>query len=806
MIYIPFKTAFRNLLKNKKFSALNLFGPAIGIAACLIILLYVRYELSFDRFNVKADQIVRVVFRGNVRGQKIREANVMAPVAKTLKESFPEVLQATRLVKSSSSIIAYQNKSFKENAIAFVDPNFFQVFTLPFLEGNKKTALLQPNTIVITRTMAEKYFGTEEPLGKLLRFSNQKTSFRVTGEIDQVPANSHFHFDFFASMESLPDSRSNSFMESGYYTYLVLPKGYDYKKLQDKLPGIVNKYIGPQMQQAMGMTIYQFRKNGNNIGLYLQPLTDIHLHSNFTNGLEPGGDYRDVYIFGIIAAFILFIACINYVNLCTAGASGRAREVGLRKVLGCSKTGLIGQFMLESFLVTAIALLLAIGIVILVFPYFNELSGANILISQSSYPQIIFGLLLLLILTAILGGSYPAFYLSSFQPVTVLKGRSSSGHGGMGIRSGLVVFQFLISIILIISTIVVYKQLVFMREINLGYDKNQVMVLPETGWLGKNQEAFRQQLLRDPLVENVSASGFLPAGSSYMDVFYVYPDHQNTHLVKTLRYDVDENYLPTMGMHLAAGRNFSRAFGTDSSAIIINETAARAFGWGNKALGHIINCRKNDGTMLTYHVIGMVRDFHFNSLRELISPLVMVLGSNSGTTIVKVKTSHIAALLTRMKKQWESFDPPVPLTYSFLNERVYDTYLSEQKAGTLLGIFSGLAIFIACLGLFGLTTYAAEQRTKEIGIRKVLGAKVSDIVSVLSGDFLKLVLISIPLAWPIAWWSMNKWLQNYAYRTEISWWIFPVAGITLALISLITICFQAIKAAIANPIKNLRTE
>jgi putative ABC transport system permease protein len=806
MIKNYFKIAFRNLWRNKAFSAINIFGLAIGIATCLIIMLFVQNELSYDRFNKKADQMVRVVFRGTVEGQKMKEANVMPPVARTLLNNYPEVKQATRLQQGGSPIVVYGDKSFKEDAFAYVDPNFFMVFTLPLLEGDPKTALQQPNTIVITEAIAHKYFGNNDPLGKVLTFKDRNTSFKVTGLIDKVPVNSHFHFDLFASMKNVPDATSNSFMTSGYYTYLVLDKGYDYKKLEAKLPQLVDKYIGPQLQQGMGISMAQFRQKGNDIGLYLQPLTDIHLHSDFTNDLEPEGDIRYVYIFSAIALFMLLIACINFMNLSTAGASKRAREVGIRKVLGSLKMELVRQFLIESILLTTIALVLAIVFANLALPFFNSFSGKELSLQFTSNPWILPGLLVMVIITGIFAGSYPAFFLSSFKPAAVLKGKFSSGKKTLGLRSGLVVFQFFISIVLIAGTTIVYRQLAYIQNVKLGYDKNQVIVLPETWLLGKNQDAFYNEILQDPRVVNVSISGYLPAGDSYGNNFFIYPGNNQAQLVKTLRYDVDYNYLATLGMKMVYGRNFSKDFGTDSSGIIINETAAKAMGCGQNALDKIISSRDNNGIQKSYHVIGVVKDFHFKSMHELISPLVMLLGHGAGTMIVKAKTKDIAGLLANMKKNWASLSAEGPMSYSFLDERVQKTYEAEQKMGFILGIFAGLTILVACLGLFGLVTFTAEQRTKEIGIRKVLGAGVPGIVQLLSKDFLKLVFVSILLATPVAWWAMNKWLQDFAYRITISWWMFAIAGAVAILIALFTVSFKEIKAAMANPVKSLRSE
>ena len=799
-----FKIAWRNLRRNKSFSAINIFGLSIGIACCLIIMLFVQDELSYDRYNKKADRIVRVVFRGSINGEKMKEANVMPPVAQTLKADYPEVVQATRL-RTDAPLVTYDDKTFKENEFAFADSNFFQVFTLPFLKGDAKTALTQPNTLVISATTAEKYFGKKDPIGKILSFNN--TSFKITGVMKDIPANSHFHFNLIASMVTLPESRDPSWMTSNFYTYLVLPKGYDYKKLEAKLPEEVAKYMGPQIQQAFGMSLAEFNKKGNGVGLFLQPLTDIHLHSDLNYDFEPGSDIRYVYIFGAIALFMLIIACINFMNLSTAGASKRSREVGIRKVLGSLKNELVRQFLLESILLTFIALLLAVVLVYLALPVFNELSGKELNLHFKNNLFLLFGLAGFGLVVGALAGSYPAFYLSSFKPVTALKGKISAGKKSIGLRSGLVVFQFCISVILIVGTTVVYQQLKYIQNTKLGFDKDQVLVLHETGRLDKNEAILRKQLLQDQRVENVSISGYVPVGPSNGNNNMVYTEDNSSQLVKAIKYHVDEQYIPTLDMKLEAGRNFSKDFATDSSATIINETAAKTFGWGEKALGKTLTGFKNNqGEKITYHIIGIVKDFHFKSLHERISPLMMALGNNSGSIIVKVKTKDIAGLLASVKKEWSQFSNAALFSYSFMDDDFEATYRTEGKLSLILGIFAGLTIFIACLGLFGLVTFTAEQRTKEIGIRKVLGATVPNVVGLLSKDFLKLVIIANVISWPLAWWIMNKWLQDFAYRINISWWIFLLAGLAALLIALITVSFKAIKAALANPVESLRTE
>jgi putative ABC transport system permease protein len=800
-----FKIAIRNLWRNKAFSSINILGLAIGIATCLIILLFVQNELSYDRYNEKADRMVRVIFMGQIQGEKLKEASVMPPVAKTMLADYPEVEEATRIKMAGNPTITCNGKSFKEGSVAAVDSNFLSVFTLPLLSGSKQTALLEPNSVVITKETATKYFGNEDPIGKLLFFKSWNTSYKVTGVMDKIPVNSHFHFDLFVSMAGIDEAKSNSWMTSNFYTYLVLRKGTGYKQLQAKLPNLVSKYIGPQMQQAMGMSLEQFRKNGSDLGFLLEPLTSIHLYSDATSSLSTKGDVSYVYIFSAIAIFMLLIACINFMNLSTASASKRAREVGIRKVMGSLKGQLVRQFLVESLLITLIALLLSLVFVQLALPLFNTITNKTLSLTISEHKWLIPSLLSIGLVTGIIAGSYPAFYLSSFNPATVLKGKLIKGKKDGWLRSGLVVFQFSISIVLIVGTAVVYMQLSYIQNKNVGYNKEQVVILPETYLLGEKEEVLKQQILQDPRVITVTSSGYLPAGPSNGNNFFIYAK-QEAAQIKTLRYEVEDNYIPTLGMEIAGGRNFSKEFATDSSAIILNETAASALGWNKNAIGKTIKRRENDGRELSYHVIGVVKDFHFKSLHERISPLVMTLNKNAGTLIIKTKTTNTAGLIATIKKDWNNLYSESPLSWSFLDDRFNATYLEEKNTGIILGIFAGLTIFVACLGLFGLATFTAMQRTKEIGIRKVLGASISGIVSMLSADFLKLVCLALLVATPVAWFVMNRWLQDFAYRIKVPWQAFVLAAVAAIVITLVTISFQAIKSALANPVKSLRSE
>lgn len=800
-----FKIALRNLLRNKGFTAINILGLALGIATCLLIALYLQSQLAYDRYNEKADRMVRVIFNARMQGHDIKEANVMAPVAQTFKKDFPEVEEATRIRAVGKPRISYNDKQFREDELAFVDSNFFNVFTLPLVRGNASTALLHPNTVVITKQLAKKFFGNDDPIGKVLILKDSDVQLTVTGEIEEVPASSHFNFELFVSMSGLNEAKELSWMQSGFYTYLVLPKGYDLEKLEEKIPGVVEKYMGPQLQKAMGLTYAQFKQQGNNLGFRLQPITDIHLHSNLSGEFEPSGNITYVYIFSVVAVFMLLIACINFINLSTASASKRAKEVGVRKVMGSGKLQLVWQFLLESLLLTLVALMVAVAIVYIALPYFNLLTSLDLTFSFLANLRFVPLLLLFGLVTGVLAGSYPAFFLSSFNPVTVLKGKITSGKQNQPLRSSLVVFQFFISILLIIGTMVVYKQLSFIHNAKLGYEKNQVIVIQDTYLLGKQQGLFKELLQQDPRITSVSASGYLPAGNSNSNNYLAYPDTRSAELINSRRYEVDEDYIPTLGMHLSMGRNFSKQYGSDSSAMIINETAAKAFGWGANALGHTVTRPDNNGQTNTYTVIGVVKDFHFSSLHDLITPLVMTLGGD-GSLIVKVNSADMSGVLAGMRKTWDNLKPAAPFSYSFLDDRFNNTYKAEQNIGRIMGVFAGLTIFVACLGLFGLATFTAERRVKEIGIRKVLGASVSGIAVLLSSDFFKLVLIAFVCASPTAWYFMNKWLQGFAYRIHLTWVVFAVAAVVVAIITLLTVSYQSIRAALGKPADSLRSE
>ncbi len=794
------KIAWRNILKHKSMFAINIAGLAIGIASCLLMLLFVVDELSYDTFNEKADDIVRVVFKAQINGEKIKEAVVMAPVAQTLKNDFPEVVDATRIYNLGTPKIAYGTTAFRNGKAAYVDPNFFNVFTLPIINGDTQSPLEEPNTVVLTESEANKYFGNSNPIGKNILIEGNSQPFRVTAIIENVPQNSHFRFDVLASMQGFDPAKSTSWVNSNYFTYLVLENGKAYKGLEKKLPQVLQKYMGPQMQDNLGVSYSDFMKD-NQLGLFLQPLTDIHLNHDFVGAsqeLEQGGDIKYVYIFSAIALFMLLIACINFMNLSTASASKRSREVGIRKVLGSQRKQLWQQFLSEAFIATVLALFVALGLLVVLIPKFNELSGKALQLSSFINASSIGLLIALTFFISLLAGAYPSLFLSSFKPISALKSKfSNSGHN-KGVRSGLVVFQFAISTGLILATLIVRQQMNYIQQKDVGYDKEQLLVLRDAHLLGNSLNAFKQELLKNPKVGLVTQSAFVPAGPTDINMSTIYKDGVFSRRMAV--YNIDGYYLPTMGMELISGRNFSKAFGADSTKVIINETASRLLGLENDALGKTITDAGKTAT-----IIGVVKDFHFKSLHTPIEPLLLFYNPYGGL-ILKARTADMAALIADTQNLWKSFGSGEPFEYELLDQSYQKTYLVERKMGTILNIFAILTVFVACLGLFGLITFTAEQRFKEIGIRKVLGSTVPQIVGMLSKDFLKLVVISFFIAFPIGFYAMGKWLEGFAYRIQLDFWAFLITAIIILLIAFATVGYKSFSAATMNPVKALKDE
>jgi putative ABC transport system permease protein len=801
------KTAFRNLWKSKGFSFINIVGLAIGLATCLLIIIFVMDELSYDRYNKKADRIYR--FDGDILfgGNHFVLATAPAPAGPTLLRDYPEVEKECRFRGRGGFLVKKGNQNIREGRVVYADSTVFDVFTLPMIDGDPHTALVNPHSLVITETMAKKYFNDVHVAGRNLVIDDT-INYKVTGVIRDIPSQSHFNFDFFVSMSENEDSRTDdNWLSNNYNTYILLREGADARRLEAKFPQMVRKYAGPQIQSAVHKSLDEFTQGGGFIGFFLMPLTSIHLHSNKTAEMGSNGSIQYVYIFSAIAMFILLIACVNFMNLSTARSSNRAKEVGIRKVLGSLRGTLIAQFITESVLVSLIAMLLALGLAWLMLPVFNQLAAKQMSIGLFSRPWLAPSLLVLVLVVGLLAGSYPAFYLSAFRPIAVLKGNLSGGFKTGWLRNTLVVFQFGISIFLIVGTAVIYRQLGYIRTRDMGFNREQVLIV-HNGWsMGDGIKAFRKDLLKLSGVEGVTMTGFMPTSDNRNDdAFFLSPDLDPKKGISMQRWSVDENYIPVLGMKMAAGRNYSREFLTDSDAMVINESAARMM--GSNPLGQKIYelTSIKTGKVKAHTVIGVVKDFNFSSLREVVTPLVLILSEDRGEVALRVHTGRLTQLVAQVEEEWKKIAPGAPFSYSFMDDDFNAIYKSEQRMGGISLSFSLLAIFIACLGLFGLAAYAAEQRTREIGIRKVLGATIGGIISLLSRDFLRLVIVSALIAFPFAWWAMHHWLLDFAYRVDIGWGVFALAAVLSVGIALLTVSFQAVRAAVANPVKSLRSE
>ena len=801
------KVALRNLWKNKGYSAINIIGLAAGLATCLLIVMYVWDELSYDRFHEKADRIYRVDSDIKFGGTDMKLAVSSDPMGATLKRDYPQVEQFTRIYASEGrKLIKKGNEFVTEPHIAYVDSTFFDVFSFPLITGNPKTALNDPNTAVISQTGAKKYFGTEDVIGKVIE-TNEKVSYKITALMKDMPRNSHFNFDILLSIDNV-DYQFGNYLSHNFTTYVVLQKGTDPNIFKSRFKDILTKYVLPQAQAFMSIkSMDEFEKSGNYLEYHLMPVTKIHLYSARFPELAPNGDIQSVYIFSAVALFILLIACINFMNLSTARSSNRAKEVGIRKVLGTERKTLIGQFLTESTLVAVIALFIALGITFFILPFFNDVSNKSLQFSNLFDKRFFPFLILIPLVVGVIAGSYPAFYLSSFQPITVLKGKLSAGFKKSNLRSTLVIIQFSTTIILIIATIVVYSQLNYIQNRKLGYNKSQVLIINNTDALNNQAKTFATEISGYSGINNATISSFLPVeNSSRSDNTYSKEAVMDSKTGLNMQtWDIDENYLPTMGMELVKGRNFSKEFLTDSNAMIINETTAALLGYDDP-IGKNMYVNDQNRNLVPIKIIGVVKNFHFESLRQSVGPLCFRLRRSSGFAIFRINTTDVKSLVSKVESTWKKMAPGMPFSYRFLDDAFEQMYRTEQRTGKLAMAFAVLAILIACMGLFGLATYAAEQRIKEIGIRKVLGASVNNIVEMLSKDFLKLILISAIIAFPLAWWAMHSWLQDFAYRIDMPWWVFLLAGVIALFIALATVSFQAIRAALSNPVKSLRTE
>jgi len=801
------RVAIRNIKNSKGISLINIIGLAIGVTCCIAIFLYVKNEMSYDSFNKKADQIYRVYLNGKINGRVIKSASSTAPFGAEMTKEFPEVINYARVRNYGIPVVRFNNKVFSEDKFYSVDSTFFEVFTVKFLEGDPATALMQPNTVVITREIAQKYFGNEDPIGKILN-TDKRRDYVVTGVVEKWPAASHFHFDFLASLSSHEDSRNPFWLSNNFYTYLLLKKGTDVKALQDKMNSVVKKFAAPQIQSIAGISLEKFLAAGNRYDFEIQPLKSIHLHSHLEGEIEPNSDINYIYIFSAIGLAILLIACINFMNLSTAKSEKRAKEVGIRKTLGSNKIQLIKQFIVESILMSIISVLISLGLLELLLPLFNNLSGKEISLNFFHNLYTIPLLIAFAIIVGLIAGSYPAFILSSFQPVDALKSRSKRSGKGSGLRSGLVIFQFAISIILIISTFIIYNQLNYIRNKNLGFNKDHVLIISRTDDLGSRSETFQQELRTNPDIKFTSASSTIP-GKDIGNSSYKMKGTSGNDLQLLWVLYTDYNYAETYGLKLDKGRYFSKDHPSDTMSVVLNEAAVKAFNLKDPIGKEVVRFGSSKDETFNYKIIGVVKDFNYQSLHQQIRPLIihMFPGDYYGRFVsARISSTDYANTIAFITKTWKKFAGGEALSYNFFDSQWAALYFSEQKTGQIATTFSIIAIFIACLGLLGLAAFVAEQRTKEIGIRKVLGASIAEIILLLSKEFVKWVLIANLVAWPVAYYFMNNWLKEFAYRISMPWWIFPAAGVIAFIVALVTVSSQTLKASISNPVKALKYE
>ena len=800
--------ALRQLGRQKFYSAIKIGGFALGIATCLLITLYIRHELSYDKSYPDAGRLYRVIANYDDNGKLIQGTAFAPPFAKTIKAQFPQIELSGRLMPfplfwgAGSNEVMPEGKTDNtfEEGFTYADQSLLDMLQLPMVYGNRAKALAEPNTLVLSRRKAEKYFPHQNPVGRLFYLNNDKKKpWKVGGVMEDMPATTHLQYDFLLSLtgHELWDKEQDTWWNQNYDTYIKLQPGENVARMGANLTTMIRGQLLPLYTES-GMKDPQ--KQVNKMTIILQPIGDVHLYAEIQDA-HTHGDIRYVRLFGAVAGFILLLACINFINLSTARSAGRAKEVGLRKVIGSRRGGLIRQFLLESLVLSFFSFLLAIALAWLLLPLFNKMAATSL-----SFPWGEWWLFPAMtgaaIVVGVLAGIYPSIYLSGFKPVQVLKGQVSMGARGGRLRSVLVVFQFATSIILIIATFVIHGQMGFLLNRKLGFDKDQVVQVQGVGSLDKQMHTFREELEKVPGVRNAALSDFLPISGSKRNMNTIYNEGKDKEEagIGTQMWNVDENYIPTMGIQMVAGRNFSKDLLSDSLNIIINESMAKKMGFKDP-LGH----RIGRGTW-QHRVIGVMKDFNFESMKQDIGPLCFKIGTWANTISVKVNAADMKVVLGRIGSVWKSYSPHQEFRYVFMDESFARMYADVQRTGLLFTSFSVLAVIIACLGLFALSAFMAEQRSREIGIRKVLGATVAQMASLLSMNFVKLVMIAFVIASPIAWWGMHKWLQDFVYRIDISGWIFLVSGGLVGVIALLTISFQAMRAATANPAKSLRAE
>jgi putative ABC transport system permease protein len=810
-----FKIMIRNLVKRKVFTTINLLGLASGMAICLLLALYIAGELGYDHYHERGDQIYRLAFERKYPGRSAFLGKIPHSIGQAVKMEFPEVLESTRVLNHSNdgkSIIRVGEKSFSDNKVFAADSNFFKVFTGKFMEGDVNTALEKPGTAVLSANTATRYFGSaKNAMGKEIIINDFQKCI-ISGVFEDWPEKSHLQPDIISTTSGEQYLNTPDYVYFGPYTYLLLNKNAKAAALEAKLPLIVDKYVAGTIEKLFGETYQQFIKEGNGYHYFLQSLKKIHLNSALEDEIRPGGSMRAILLFGAIAGFILFLACINFINLSTAISVERAREIGIRKTFGSDKKELIGQFLTESMLFSIASMVIGMLLAFLFVPVMNKISGNELSFSYYLQPLQLLMITGFSILVGIIAGLYPALVLSSFEPISVLKGRFKSNRQGIALRNGLVVFQFAVSVILIICTIVVSKQIKYVLGDSLGFRQDHIIRVEGLWYLRQQKDvvqSFVDEVSKTPGVEDITRSE-LPAGDdSGGGATWVALDNNASRTDKVLH--VDDHYQEMLGLQTKEGRFFSSQFNTDSMAMVLNEAAVADFGLMNPVGARILSKDYSPGEgkgEYVFTVIGVIKDFHYQSLRKKIAPLVII-NSNKfgwGSMGVRIKGDHFKTTIAAIEKKWKTFDAKHDFQFSFLDQNLAAQYKSEETEQKIFTFFSLLAILIASVGLFGLAAYSTLQRTKEISIRKVLGASPGNIILILSKDFLRLVIIASLVAFPLAGWAMYAWLQNFAYRIALSWWIFLSAGLLAAFIAIVTISYQAIKAAVANPVKSLKID
>ncbi len=792
--------------KNRGYLILNLTGLTIGMSSFLLITLYVLHELSYDRFHKNYENIYRIKITGLMAGSSINQAVSAAPMAQALLTDYPEVECAVRIFKSGSNtwLVKYNDIRFYEDALLFADSSFFNVFDFKLQRGDPKKALVNPRSVILTEKIAKKYFGKEDPVGKRLSLEADTNLYTVTGVVQDIPSNSHFKFDMLCSLTSLPNSRSTNWIGHSFYTYIVLRDGTKKKDMEAKFPEVVLKYVGTQIKQFLGVTIEDFQKAGNQFGYELEPIKDIHLKGAPQYPLQVAGSLSNVYIFAGIALLILIIAIINYINLATAKSAGRAKEIGIRKVSGSDKSGLVFHFLGESLIIVTIATIIASLLVLALIPLFNRLTGNVISTGIFSGYKVFLGLLLLILFVGTAAGSYPAFVLASFNPVEVLKGTLSQGSGSKRLRGVLVVFQFSVSIVIIIGASVVYRQINFMTSSDMGLEKRNLIVIKRPDVLGNQIESFKEQVLQIPGIEKAANATSVPGKLYSNNAFLLDNDATKaTHLM--MQDQISYGYPEALGIKLAEGRFFSRDYGTDTTAILINETAVKSLRLKDP-VGKYILQPSGPGKYVKRKIVGVMKDFHIESLHTSIAPVCFTFmsGNYPGYLCIRLNGKNVNETIRAVEVLWSDFSNRQPFQYSFFDEEFNKQYETELKTGRIFILFSFLAIFIACLGLIGLITYTATIRTREVGIRKSFGSTNHSIVVLLSREVVALIIISSLVAYPAAYFGIKVWIGEFAEKVNISPYIYIFASLAALIIGWLSISYQALKAANCNPSQALR--